>query len=57
MSLKINNDLIDYIRNSNYDENIKNFLIQALLLEFKREKTNSRNYTNKYDEIIKNYID
>ncbi|WP_156929617.1 hypothetical protein [Methanobrevibacter wolinii] len=57
MTLKINKDLIDYIKSSNYDENIKNFLIQALMLEFKREKENSRNYTDKYDEIINNYID
>ena len=56
MVLKVNNEIIEFVRNSDYDEDTKNFIIQALMLEFKREKEDLRNYTKQYDQIIKNYI-
>ncbi len=56
MALKVNEDIIEFINNSDNDEDIKKFLIQALNLEFKREKEDLRNYTKQYEQIIKNYI-
>ena len=57
MSLTISKESWDYIRNSDYDKDTQDFLIQALLLEFRRDKEDLRNYFRDYDKIIENYID
>ena len=57
MSLTISKEILDYIRNSDYDKDTQDFLIQALLLEFRRDKEDLRNYFRDYDKIIENYIE
>ena len=57
MALTISKEILDYIRESAYDEDTQNFLIQALLLEFKRDKEDLRNYTRDYDRLIEKFIE
>lgn len=57
MALTISKEILDYIRESDYDKATQDFLIQALLLEFRRDKEDLRNYFRDYDKIIENYID
>ena len=57
MALTISKEILDYIRESDYDKDTQDFLIQALLLEFKRDKEDLRNYFRDYDKIIENYIE
>ena len=57
MALTISKEILDYIRNSDYDKATQDFLIQALLLEFRRDKEDLRNYFRDYDKIIENYSD
>lgn len=57
MALTISREILDFIRNSDYDKDTQDFLIQALLLEFKRDKQDLSHYTKDYERIIKNYID
>ena len=35
MALTVNEDIIDFIRENVEDEDVQNFIIQALMLEFK----------------------
>lgn len=56
MVMKISTEIIDYIRNSGYDEETQNFLIQALMLEFKRDKEDLKNYFKKYDNLINSFV-
>ena len=57
MALTISKEILDYIRGSDYDKATQDFLIQALLLEFRRDKEDLRNYFRDYDKIIENYIE
>lgn len=57
MVLTISKEILDYIRESDYDKATQDFLIQALLLEFRRDKEDLRNYFRDYDKIIENYIE
>ena len=56
MVLKINKEILDFIRNSSYDDDIKKFLIESLLLEFKRDKADYAHYSAEYDKIIERYV-
>lgn len=56
MALEINDDIIDFINNSNFDEETKEILIAALKLEFKRYKEDIGLYSDEYDEILKKYL-
>ena len=56
MALTISKEILDFIRNSEYDKDTQDFLIQALLLEFKRDKQDLSHYTKDYERIIENYI-
>ena len=56
MALTISKEILDYIRGSDYDKDTQDFLIQALLLEFKRDKEDLKNYFRDYDNIIENFI-
>ena len=38
MALKVSKNLIEHVKNSGYDKKTQDFIIQALRLEFKREK-------------------
>lgn len=57
MALKVGKKLIEDVQNSDYDEKTKAFIIQALRLEFKREKEDVSHYFKKYDNLIENFID
>lgn len=57
MALTISKEILDYIRESDYDKDTQDFLIQALLLEFKRDKEDLKNYFRDYDNIIENFIE
>ena len=57
MALTISKEILEFIRNSDYDKDTQDFLIQALLLEFKRDKEDLTRYTKDYERIIENYID
>lgn len=57
MALTISKEILDYIRSSKYDKDTQDFLIQALLLEFRRDKEDLRNYFRDYDKIIEEYIE
>ena len=56
MVLKISTEILNYIDESDYDDDTKHFLIQALLLEFKREKEDVKHYSNEYDRLIEKYM-
>lgn len=57
MAISISTEILGYIRNSNYDKETQDFLIQALLLEFKKDKQDKKNYFKDYDNIIEKFID
>ena len=57
MALKVSKELEDYIEKSDYDQDTKDFLIDALNLEFKRDKEDARNYFKTYDELISKYVE
>ena len=55
--MSINKEILDFIDNSDFDEDIKVFLKQGLDLEerrnlVKKEKNVNTNYFHKYDDII-----
>ncbi|WP_288268525.1 hypothetical protein [uncultured Methanobrevibacter sp.] len=49
---KINPKILSYIKKTEYDEDIQDFLIKALLLEYKRDKTNYHRFFDDYDQLI-----
>lgn len=56
--MRLNTDIIDFIRNNNdFDDNVKKFLIQILILELERYKTDYKHYFKEYDNRINNYIE
>ena len=56
MALKINEEIIDFINDSDFDDKIKKILIAALELEFKRYKEDIGLYSDEYDKILKEHI-
>ena len=56
MRFEISEELKDYVKNSEYDEETKDFLIQALRLELQRDKLNAKHYSKEYDELIERFI-
>lgn len=59
--MSINKEILDFIDNSDFDEDIKVFLKQGLDLEEKRnlvkkEQNVNTNYFNKYDNIISKIV-
>ncbi len=56
MALKINEEIIDFINSSDFDEETKEILIDALKLEFKRYKEDIGLYSDEYDKILKKHI-
>ncbi len=56
MALKINEEIIDFINSSDFDEETKEILIDALKLEFKRYKEDISLYSDEYDEILKKHL-
>lgn len=57
MVMKISTEILDYIRGSDFDKETQNFLIESLMLEFKRDKEDVRNYFNEYDKLIDKYVE
>ena len=57
MALKVGKKLIDDVKNTEYDEKTKAFIIQDLRLEFKREKEDITHYFKNYDSLIENFIE
>lgn len=56
MAIKINEDIIEFIKNSDFDIETKKILIESLKLEFKRYKEDIGYYTDEYDKIIKKHL-
>ena len=56
MRFEIREELKEYVNNSGYDRDIRDFLIQALRLELQRDKLNAKHYTKDYDELIERFI-
>ena len=55
--MRLNTEIIDFIRfNDDFDEDVKEFLIQALTLELKRYKSGYKHYSKDYDKILDSYI-
>ena len=59
--MSINKEILEFIDDSDFDENIKTFLKQGLDLEEKRnllkkEENRNTNYFNKYDNIISKIV-
>ena len=57
MALKVSKNLIEHVKNSGYDKKTQDFIIQALRLEFKREKEELSHYFKNYDSLIENFIE
>ena len=51
---KINLEIIDYIQNSDFDENLKQFFINAIIFEIRNP--NVSRYTSSYESMIENAI-
>ena len=52
MRFEISEELKEYVNDSDYDRETKDFIIQALRLELQRDKLNAKHYTKDYDELI-----
>ena len=50
-------ELVNYIEDTDYDENIKQFLIQSFLLEYKMEQDGIIHYRKDYDKLIDSFIE
>lgn len=57
MALKVGKKLIEDVQNSEYDDQTKAFIIQALRLEFKREKEDVTHYFKNYDSLIESFLE
>lgn len=47
---KINLEIIDYIRDSDFDESIKSFFLSAIIYEMRNP--NKKHYKAKYEDMI-----
>lgn len=56
MRFEISEELKEYVNESDYDRETKDFLIQALRLELQRDKLNAKHYSKEYDELIERFI-
>lgn len=52
----VNNEIFKFIDKSDFDENVKKFLKEAILLEFYRNKKKKSHYFNEYDGIVEKYV-
>jgi hypothetical protein len=56
MVLRINEEIIDLIKNGEFDEDTEKILLQCIMLEGKRYKTNYPRFTEEYDKIIESFV-
>ena len=49
-------ELENYIEGTDYDENIKEFLIQSFVLEYKLEQGGLIRYRKDYDKLIDSFL-
>ena len=57
MALKVSKNLIEHVKNAGYDKKTQDFIIQALRLEFKREKEDVTHYFRNYDNLIESFLE
>ena len=50
------NEIVEYIKNTDYDEDIKEFLIRSYVTETDIGETDSFAYKRIYDNLISHYI-
>lgn len=55
MAENVNRRLIDKVKKSEFDEKIKEFLINILLFELEHFEEANPPYSKKYDSLIKKY--
>jgi len=55
MGENVNEIIIEKIEKSEYDENVKKFLIESIRQEFLNYKLQRWNYTNTYEKNIKKF--
>lgn len=51
---KINLEIIDYIRSADFDDNLKNFFISAIIFEMRNP--NSHRFTAAYESMIESAL-
>lgn len=56
MSSTINTVIIDHIKNSELEENLKSFLIKALDLEYDKQEREVFRFTNDYQKLVDEYF-
>jgi len=56
MVLRINTKILDFIEKSEYDNDIKQFLIASIILEEQRYKASYARFADDYDEILNRFI-
>lgn len=56
MSSTINTVIVDHIKNSELEENLKSFLIKALDLEYDKQEREALRFTNDYQKLVDEYF-
>ena len=56
MKFEISEELKNYVKESDYDNVTKDFLIQALRLELQLDKLDEKDYSKEYDAKIEMFI-
>ena len=56
MRFEISEELKEYVNDSDYDKETKDFIIQALRLELQKDKLKSKQYSKDYNELIERFI-
>jgi len=56
MSETVNKRIIDKIKNSDFDESVKEFLRTMLLVELRSIEVGEPRYTDEYKTIINKYV-
>jgi hypothetical protein len=57
MNSTINTVIIDHIKNSELEENLKSFLIKALDLEYDKQEREVFRYANEYRKLVDEYFE
>lgn len=57
MSSQINTLIIDYIIESEFEENIKSFLIKALNLEYDKQEREVLRFTEDYKKLVDKFYE